>query len=243
MTPSGMPSGLSDTGMLGLPVGVTTTGNGGCLICTIIFLMDWNRYSALPPDEQEPDAEEGVFKNKLGIKTREMIEAAERTCLEEAAMSVFKRSDFLEQICTEMIKELHFLIFGSLYHWAGEYRSVELHLPHTDLYFCPSMYIVESLKRFDNDLRNYLIPNSHVEFVVEASKHHAELVIIHPFRDGNGRTARLFTDYMALQAGFKPFDWQVLLKEREKYYKSIQTAYSDRNYEPLSFLFLAALNS
>ena len=44
--------------------------------------MDWDRYSALPPDEQEPGAEEGVFRNKLGIKTREMIEEVERTCHE-----------------------------------------------------------------------------------------------------------------------------------------------------------------
>ena len=95
-----------------------------------------------------------------------------------------------------MIKELHELIFGSLYLWAGEYRTVELHLPRTDLYFCPSIYIAETRMRLDNDLKSYSIQNSQEEFILEASKHHAELVIIHPFRDGNGRTARLFSDYM-----------------------------------------------
>jgi len=52
---------------------------------------------------------------------------------------------------------------------------------------------------------------------------HLELLFIHPYREGNGRTARLVATLMALQAGYSGFDWEVFYRRFDDYVKSIQT--------------------
>jgi len=66
---------------------------------------------------------------------------------------------------------------------------------------------------------------------------HGELILIHPFRDGNGRLARLVAVLMGLQAGLPPLDFSPL-QSRGKlhYFAGIQAAMS-KNYEPLKEIF------
>ena len=66
---------------------------------------------------------------------------------------------------------------------------------------------------------------------------HAELVLIHPFRDGNGRAARLFAILMAVQAGLPPLDFGGLKgKLKQKYFIAVEAAL-ERNYEPMRQIF------
>jgi len=61
---------------------------------------------------------------------------------------------------------------------------------------------------------------------------HTELVLIHPFRDGNGRVARLLATLMALQAGLPSLDFSNLKgDERKEYYVAVGTGL-DRDYKP-----------
>ena len=50
---------------------------------------------------------------------------------------------------------------------------------------------------------------------------HVELIIIHPFREGNGRLARLLADVMAVQAGFTPLDYHAWEKKKDQYITAI----------------------
>ena len=62
---------------------------------------------------------------------------------------------------------------------------------------------------------------------------HAELSLIHPFREGNGRCARLLSTLVALQAGLPPLDFSgVRGQEKQRYIAAIHAAL-DRNYEPM----------
>ena len=61
---------------------------------------------------------------------------------------------------------------------------------------------------------------------------HVELILIHPFREGNGRIARLVADVMAAQAGLGPLDYTVWEKNKEAYFAAIQAGL-DRDYEPM----------
>ena len=66
---------------------------------------------------------------------------------------------------------------------------------------------------------------------------HAELILIHPFRDGNGRLARLLALMMGLQAGLPPFDFSPLLGTgRQAYIGGIHAAMG-RDYAPMTAAF------
>ena len=66
---------------------------------------------------------------------------------------------------------------------------------------------------------------------------HAELLFIHPFREGNGRTVRLFVDLIALKNSFKRFNFEKITEKRmPEYIKGVQAA-ADKNYEPMIQLF------
>jgi len=66
---------------------------------------------------------------------------------------------------------------------------------------------------------------------------HTELVLIHPFRDGNGRVARLLATLMALQAGLPPLDFSGLKGDRRKAYYAAIRAGLDRDYKPMEDVF------
>ena len=88
----------------------------------------------------------------------------------------------------------------------------------------------------------------HGETVPEISRKmaevHAELLLVHPFREGNGRLARWIADLMSLQAGLGLPDYALSgrgsVKRRQEYLNAVQYGYA-QNYEPLTAFFLAAL--
>ena len=66
---------------------------------------------------------------------------------------------------------------------------------------------------------------------------HVELILIHPFREGNGRIARLLSVLMALQAGLPPPDFSELQEaKREEYFTAVQAG-MDRDYKPMERIF------
>ena len=66
---------------------------------------------------------------------------------------------------------------------------------------------------------------------------HTELVLIHPFRDGNGRVARLVATLLALQAELPPLDFGSLKGYRRKGYYAAIRAGMDRDYKPMEDVF------
>ena len=66
---------------------------------------------------------------------------------------------------------------------------------------------------------------------------HAELILVHPFREGNGRLARLLALLMALQAGLPPLDFSPMLGRGRRVYIGAIHAAMDRDYRPLAAVF------
>ena len=66
---------------------------------------------------------------------------------------------------------------------------------------------------------------------------YVELVLIHPFRDGNGRLARMLSTLMALQAGLPLLDFSPIATEKKKEYFAAVQAGLDKNYVPMEKLF------
>ena len=71
---------------------------------------------------------------------------------------------------------------------------------------------------------------------------HVEFILIHPFREGNGRLSRLLLNVMAVEAGFEPLDFQLWEKHRAFYFRSIQAGASG-DYQPMEKLVRDALES
>jgi len=72
---------------------------------------------------------------------------------------------------------------------------------------------------------------------------HVELILIHPFREGNGRIARLLSMLMGLQAGLPPLDFTEIQRiKRDEYFAAVQTG-MDRNYQPMEAIFRRVVES
>ncbi len=70
---------------------------------------------------------------------------------------------------------------------------------------------------------------------------HTELLLIHPFREGNGRIARMLATLMALQAGLPPLDFShIITKGKGEYIKAIHAG-MERNYEPMEKVFASVI--
>lgn len=70
---------------------------------------------------------------------------------------------------------------------------------------------------------------------------HTELVLIHPFREGNGRVARLLSILMAIQSGLPPLDFSGVVGKKKKAYISAVQEGMSHNYEPMGKIFKSVI--
>lgn len=196
-----------------------------------------DKYEADDPDFDE---EHGVLCNKLGILDEAELEHVENEALIEAydhaALEYTETHRFAEQdVCL-----LHKLFLGSIYEWAGTYRRVDI--SSQDIRWCHAKFIPKQMAEFGHLLEN-LTPFSpdlsREEVFQRLAKIHAELIVIHPFRDGNGRVTRLLCNLLLMQSGRAPiqlgnFDDQLV---RLEYFAAVRAAWERVDYIPLIVLF------
>lgn len=134
---------------------------------------------------------------------------------------------------------------GGLYEWAGEYRTVEM--SKGGFTWPPAHLVPRNMAAFENEqlARNTPCrPAPLAEVAHGIAEVHAELLLIHPFREGNGRLARWLADLMALQAGFPLPVYRLSGRgskaERTRYLKGVVRGYY-HDYAPLRDYFTEAL--
>lgn len=169
--------------------------------------------------EYQPGSRKRVLKNKLGITSiremndQEIIEYAQATKRLGEYFS-FDHSFTQNDICL-----IHKTIFGTIYKWAGEYRNVEI--SKNGFVFARAKFIPDLMKDFSNSLLQPRTPpkiNSGPELSLLLAKIHVEFILIHPFREGNGRTIRLLLSLIAQQAQYAGVDFG-FIKDRGKEFK------------------------
>lgn len=131
----------------------------------------------------------------------------------------------------------------AVYAFAGERRSVNA--IKGDFMFAAAAQLPRLLAEYERDcLARYTpAPADDRALLVQAiAETHAELILIHPFIEGNGRIARLLADVMAVQAGYEPLDYSSWDAQRENYFAAIRAAL-DRDYVGLQRLVDAALGA
>ncbi|MBR7890126.1 Fic family protein [Marinomonas sp. A79] len=176
--------------------------------------------------EFEPGSNEAVLKNKLGIITVDDINEAETELLIQLYEYILSETDHSALTAVD-ITNWHRMWLGNLYEWAGEYRSVNM--SKGGFHFAAAKQIPKLLQQFESDFLSQfeclsqLDEEAVISFLAQS---HVEFILIHPYREGNGRLSRLFMDVCAVQAGFDVLDYELWDDNKEFYFKSIQAGVS-----------------
>lgn len=196
----------------------------------------------LPEAQFEPGSRARVLRNFLGIRLKREIDALESDKLAEATDWAIRHYSADHRFTSADICGLHRQWLGTIYPWAGEYRQVNIGKGGFAFAMAAQVpRLMEELER--KELATYTpCAFDDPEQVIEAlAVTHCELVLIHPFRDGNGRTARLLASLMALQAGLPLLDFSgVIGRTRKAYFAAVQASMS-RDYEPMKKIFRAVV--
>jgi cell filamentation protein len=183
-----------------------------------------------------------VLKNLLGIKSkREMdqVEAQEQLRTLEELVRIY---DQTHRFTAADVRKIHKMWLEPVYAWAGNYRQVNL--SKGDFPFAAANQIPRLMIEFEKGpLREYT-PCRFTEMSEIAraiAVVHTELLLIHPFREGNGRVTRLLAVLMALQAGLPPLDFgNIKGRKRQEYFRAVQAGL-DRDYKPMEEVFSAVI--
>jgi len=192
--------------------------------------------------EFQPGSRGRVLSNLLGIRrVRDMNEAESQALLlaQDAALDRFGPD---HRFTAHDICALHRLWLGPIYAWAGQYRSVNI--GKAGFQFAHAPLIQGLMAELERGAIARLTPchaASDAALARALAEVHAELILVHPFREGNGRLARLLALLMALQAGLPPLDLSPLAGAgRQAYIASIHAALG-RDYAPLAAMFLRVI--
>jgi cell filamentation protein len=181
----------------------------------------------------EPGSGNRVLANKLGIVSPRDMDEAELVLLQKLYESVLRKHLPRGRITLAHLRTWHRRWLGNVYPWAGQIRSVNM--SKDGFPFAPAAQLPRLLNEFDQHCLQRFTP-CHAfepERLVEAiALTHIEFILMHPFREGNGRISRLLADVMAVQAGRELLDYSSWEANRSDYIAAIQAGLS-RNYEPM----------
>ena len=137
---------------------------------------------------------------------------------------------------------MHKKWLGTVYEWAGKYRQVTM--SKGGFTFALPRVIPQLMADFEKNELNRFTPcnfDNQEEQAQALAIVHTELLLIHPFREGNGRLSRLLATLMALQAGLPPLDFSELEGERkEEYFAAVRQGMA-RDYRPMEKVFNAVI--
>ncbi len=191
----------------------------------------------------QPGSNNQVLENKLGITELAERDEAELVLLEKLYEDVILHNQPAGGITTSDLTTWHRRWLGNLYEWAGEVRSVNM--SKGDFHFATAAQIPHLLAKFERDYLSRYTPCSGYddEKLAEAiAIVHVELILIHPFRDGNGRVSRFLADVMMAQAGYPPLDYTSWDENKPEYFLAIRQG-MDMNYEPMKQWVLRAMEN
>ena len=159
------------------------------------------------PEDPYSDPVTGVLYNRLGLRSAAALEAAERE-ITHAALILLDESPVSPSYDLPHLREIHRRIFGDIYEWAGQIRTVAI---AKGAVFCLPQYVESSAAVIFRELHDEdcLRGLRHDMFVGRLAYYLGEVNALHPFREGNGRAQRAFFRQLARDAGFT-LAWQHL---------------------------------
>lgn len=145
-----------------------------------------------------------ALENKLGLTNSTDLAREEERISKKKALELFESGilDTLPAGKFSTLQKIHEYLFSDIYDFAGKVRSVNI--AKGNFRFAPLMYLEASLSSIDN------MPQSTFDEIIEK---YVEMNVAHPFRDGNGRSARIWLDHILKTEINQVVDWSKVDKE------------------------------
>lgn len=145
-----------------------------------------------------------TLENKLGITDSVELAKTEEKVSKKRALDLFE-SGYLDQLeagTTKSLFEIHQYLFGSIYDFAGKIRTVNI--AKGNFRFAPVMYLQAALENIEK------MPQSTYDEIIEK---YVEMNVAHPFREGNGRSTRIWLDLILKKELKMVIDWSLVDKD------------------------------
>lgn len=186
--------------------------------------------------------EDEVLPNLLGLKDKRAVELEEGEGFLRAELVLYDELNDDTVFDLAYIKRMHILALGHLYAFAGRLR--EMNISNGGFAFPAARFLAASMHEFEDKVlaMEPEVPALREELIAHMAHVHGELLFIHPFREGNGRTARLLLDLMALKHGYDKLDVEPMKARFDEYVAAVQRAAS-ADYVPMERLIRAAFPS
>ncbi len=145
-----------------------------------------------------------ALENKLGLTSSADLAREEERISKKKAVELFENSvlDSLPAGKFSTLQAIHKFLFEDIYNFAGKLRTLNLAKGH--FRFAPVMYLQAALENIDK------MPQSTFD---ETAEKYVEMNIAHPFREGNGRSTRIWLDHILKNEIGKVVDWSKVNKE------------------------------
>ncbi len=146
-----------------------------------------------------------VITNKLGITDSPTLAREEERISKKAATTLFEKNllNDMPSGTWTTLQKIHTILFQDIYDFAGTLRTVNI--AKGNFRFVPVMYLAEAVKTIED------MPQSTFDEIIEK---YVEMNVAHPFREGNGRSMRLWLDHMLCTELLKTIDWSQVDKEQ-----------------------------
>lgn len=145
-----------------------------------------------------------ALENKLGIDNSADLARIEEQISKKKAAELFEKGilDKLETGKFSALQEIHKYLFDEIYDFAGKVRTVNI--SKGNFRFAPVMYLQAALENIDK------MPQTTFDEIIEK---YVEMNVAHPFREGNGRSTRIWLDCILKKEIGKVVDWSKVDKE------------------------------
>ena len=145
-----------------------------------------------------------ALENKLGITSSAELAEAEEKISKKKAAELFENGylENLEAGTYKALAEIHRFLFGEIYEFAGKLR--EVNIAEGNFRFAPVMYLREAIGNIEK------MPQSSFDEIIEK---YVEMNVAHPFREGNGRSMRIWLDMMLKKETGQVIDWRKVDKD------------------------------
>jgi cell filamentation protein len=183
--------------------------------------------------EFQPGSQGLVLRNMVGINSPGDMDELELELLEQLYEVVLLDQLPDRRLTVDDLRSWHWQWLGNVYAWAGRERTVNL--SKGGFMFAPSAQVSRLLASFERDCLARLTPCRGVDeatLIDAIAVSHVEFILIHPFREGNGRLSRLLADVMAVQAGRDSLDYSPWEKHKDAYIGAIHAGLAG-NYDPM----------